>query len=170
MSTFLRTRAPTGRPWTAREIAQGMPLGHPTHAVLVHFPVAFFLGALALDVASRWGRFPAAPLAATWALVAGALAAVPTALTGLLDRAGMVRGSTKRRWATRHALVQAGAVVLFVLALLLRLPDRGRPEAEALWIGVEAVGAAVLVVGQWLGGMLVYRMGMRVSTGSPSGG
>jgi uncharacterized membrane protein len=144
-----------------------MPLGHPTHAMLVHFPVAFFLGALALDVLSRLGGFPAAPLAATWALVAGVLAAIPTALTGLLDRAGMVRGSTKRRWATRHGLAQGAAVLLFGLALVVRFPDRGRPEAEALWIWVEAVGAAVLLLGQWLGGMLVYRMGMRVSTGGP---
>jgi len=167
MGISLRARTPEGgtRPWTLREVVQGKPLGHPSHPMFVHFPVAFFLGALALDVLSLLGRFPAAPLAATWALVGGFLGLVPTVLTGLVDWWGMVPGSRKRRWATRHALVQTAASALFLAALLVRYGGRGRAEAEPAWIALEAVGAAVLVVGQWLGGVLVYGMAMRVSTG-----
>ena len=162
----LRARTPEGgeRPWTLREVVQGKPLGHPSHPMFVHFPVAFFLGALALDVLSHLGRFPQATLAATWALVGGFLGLIPTVLTGLVDWWGMVPGSRKRRWATRHALVQAAASALFLAALLARYGGRGRAEAEPTWIALEALGAAVLVVGQWLGGELVYGMAMRVST------
>src|SRR5205823_5908394 len=64
----LRYRSPSGetRSWTLREILQGKPIDRPIHPMLVHFPIAFYVGALALDLLSRAGRFPAAPLAGTW--------------------------------------------------------------------------------------------------------
>jgi len=155
--------------WTVRDWLQGKPLGHPTHAMFIHFPVAFYVGALALDVLSRLGRFPSAPLAATWLLIgafAGTALAVPT---GLLDWLGMVPGSRKRRWATRHMLAQLVAAAVFVIDAALRWSGRARARASLAWIGLEAVGVVVLLVGQWLGGVLVYRLGMRVSTGSRPG-
>jgi uncharacterized membrane protein len=88
--------------------------------------VAFCFGALGLDVLSRLGGFPAAPLAATWLLLGAFAGTIFAALTGLVDWWGMVPGSRKRRWATWHMLL--------------------------------------LAVAQWFGGVLVYRMGMRVST------
>lgn len=81
---------------------------------------------------SRLGRFPAAPLAATWLLIGAFAGTVFAVTTGLVDWWG---------W-----------------------PDRHRAEADPLWIVLEAVGVAVLVVAQWFGGVLVYGMGMRVST------
>ncbi len=156
------------RRWTLRDWLQGKPLGHPTHAMFIHFPVAFYVGALSLDVLSRLGRFPPAPLAATWLLLgafAGTALAIPT---GLLDWLAMVPGSRKRRWATRHMLVQVAALVVFVVDAVVRWSGRGRPRASLVWIGVELVGVLVLLVGQWLGGVLVYRLGMRVSTGPRS--
>ncbi len=169
--SLLRTRDPDGRerPWRLREVVQGKPLGHPSHPMFVHFPAAFYLGALALDLLSRAGRFPAAPPAATWLLIGALAGAALASLTGLVDWWGMVPGSPKRRAATRHALLQAGALALFGAALALRWGDRHHPEAGLLWILVEAVGAAVFLVGQWFGGLLVYRMGMRVSTASGRG-
>jgi uncharacterized membrane protein len=77
----------------------------------------------------------------------------------------MVRGSRKRRWATRHMLLQLGTAAIFVVNLVVRWPDRSQAEADVLWIVLGAIGVAVLTVGQWFGGVLVYEMGMRVSTG-----
>ena len=152
------------RRWTIREVVQGKPFGHPTHAMLIHFPVAFYLGALAFDLVSNVGRFPQAPVAATW-LIAGALiATVPAALTGLVDWWGMVPGSTKRRTATRHMLFQLAAAATFAGILATRWGERLRPEARWTWIALEILGVAVMSVGQWLGGVLVYQMGMRVGT------
>lgn len=165
MQAITDRTAEGGRRWTIKEIVQGKPFGHPTHAMLIHFPVAFYFGALAFDLASRVGHFPQAPVAATW-LIAGALiATVPAALTGLVDWWGMVPGSTKRRTATRHMLFQVGAAAVFAGILAIRWGDRLRPEARWTWILLEVLGVAVLSVGQWLGGVLVYEMGMRVRTG-----
>src|SRR6266511_2289829 len=108
MAIRLKYRAPSGetRPWTLREILQGKPIDRPIHPMLVHFPIAFYIGALGLDVLSRIGRFPAAPLAATW-LILGSLAGfVGAALTGLAERSTMRHESRVRTLATRHMLLQ----------------------------------------------------------------
>lgn len=164
--SLLRYRSPTGeeRAWALKEILQGKPLGHPSHPMFVHFPVAFYIGALAFDLLSRVGRFPEAPLAATWLLVGAAAALAPVVITGLVDWSGMAPGSRKRRVATRHMLLQFAAAACFLASLAVRWPGRRQPEAEALWIGLEVAGAVLLLIGQWLGGVLVYQMGMRVST------
>ncbi|HSL67396.1 MAG TPA: DUF2231 domain-containing protein [Actinomycetota bacterium] len=70
--------------WTLKDVVQGKPLHHPSHPMFVHFPVAFCFGALGLDVLSRLGRFPAAPLAATWLLIEAFAGTVFAALTGLV--------------------------------------------------------------------------------------
>lgn len=166
--SLLKYRSPAGeeRRWRFKEIVQGKPLGHPSHAMFVHFPAAFFVGILAFDILSRAGSFPQAPIAATW-LILGALAgAALAAVTGLVDWWGMVPGSRKRRWATSHMLCQLGATAFFVANLAVRWPDRHVARADPAWIVLGALGVGVLLVGQWLGGALVYEMGMRVNTGS----
>src|SRR5881396_2206320 len=71
MAIQLKHRLPTGetRPWTLKEIIQGRPVDRPTHPMLVHFPIAFYIGALVVDVISRIWTFPSAPLMATWLLI-----------------------------------------------------------------------------------------------------
>lgn len=153
--------------WSIKEIVQGKPFGHPSHAMFVHFPVAFYFGALAFDVLSRLGRFPEAPVAATWLLVGAAATTLPTVITGLVDWWGMVPGSSKWTTATRHMLFQFAAASFFVTTLALRWTHRHDTRAATLWLVLEAVGVVLLTAGQWLGGVLVYRMGMRVSTKKP---
>ncbi len=162
----LKLRAPDGRRWTLKDIVQGKPLGHPSHAMFVHFPVAFYIGTLAFDIMSRVGQFPEAPLTATWLILAGFAGSIFAVITGLVDWFGMVPGSTKKRWATRHMLFQFTTGLLFMINLRMRWPDRYSPESETSWIVVGAIGFVVLSIGQWMGGVLVYEMGMRVKTGA----
>src|SRR2546428_11462945 len=99
MAIQLKYRSPTGetRPWTLREIIQAKPIDRPTHPMLIHFPIAFYVGALGLDLLSRFGTFPSAPLAATW-LIIGAFAGFGAAATaGLVDRSTMKHGSRVRK-------------------------------------------------------------------------
>jgi uncharacterized membrane protein len=167
MAIRLQYHAPDGttRMWTLKEIVQGRPLGHPSHPLFVHFPIAYYTAALVFDIMSRISPSPALVLAGTYLLVGALLATVFLVTTGLVDWWGMVRGSSKRRVATRHLLFQVGAAIPFQLTLLLRWSERTSSQAEALWIVLEAVGYCLLVVGQYLGGVLVYEKGMRVSTG-----
>lgn len=161
----IRMRAPEGRPWTLKEWIQGKPLGVPTHSMVVHFPVALYLGVIVFDVMSRITPGSGLVLAGTYLLLGGLLGTVVAASLGLVDWVGMIRGSSKRRLATQHMLVQLVAAAFFVVAFVLRWPDRTATQAEFSWIVIEVLGYLVLIVGQHLGGTLVYQKAMRVSTG-----
>jgi uncharacterized membrane protein len=168
--SLLKTKDASGqeRFWTLKEVVQGKPLGHPSHPMFVHFPVAFYIAVLVFDIMSRVGNFPEAPVAGTWLILGAFAATVILVTTGLVDWFGMVPGSRKRRWATIHMLLQLTAFGFFVANLAVRWPDRYSPEAETLWIVLGAVGVAFMTVGQWFGGILVYRMGMRVGSADDS--
>jgi uncharacterized membrane protein len=167
MAIRLKYRAPDGttRMWNLKEIVQGKPLGHPSHPLFVHFPIAYYTATLVFDIMSRISPSPALVLAGTYLLVGALLATVFLVITGLVDWASMVRGSSKRRLATRHLLFQVAAAIPFQLTLVLRWSERSSGQADTLWIVLEAIGYVLLVVGQYLGGVLVYEKGMRVSTG-----
>ena len=162
----LSYRSPSGetRPWTLREIVQGRPLGHPSHALFVHFPVAYYLAVLAFDVMTRIHPNEGLVFAGTLLILGAFAGSVFAVATGLVDWWGMVRGSRKRRWATRHMLLQLATFAFFMAALALRWTHRHEPRAATAWIVIEALGVCILMVGQWFGGVLVYEMAMRVRT------
>lgn len=133
--------------------------------MLVHFPTALYPAAVALGLISRVTNTPEYGRAAAYVLVMGVASSLLAAVTGLVDWAGMIRGSTKRRAATRHLVVQVAAQLLAVEALVLYFRD-GIPSIAA--IGVLVTACVTMFAGNFLGGILVYRMGMRVSTGAPT--
>jgi uncharacterized membrane protein len=162
----MRRRLPSGetRPWTLKEIAQGKPIGHPSHPMFVHFPVAFYVGTLGLDILSRLGDFPSAPLATVWLLIGAFAGTVFAVTTGLVDRSTTTPGSQARKRVNRHALYQVATAVVFVVNFVIRWPDRHLAEATGTWIALDVLGVLILLVGQYLGGLLVYQLGFRVGS------
>ncbi len=68
-------RKPMGGGWTLREIDQGKPLGHPSHALFIHFPAGLWPAALLLD--SWIHPDPTLARAAPYDLLLGLALAVP---------------------------------------------------------------------------------------------
>jgi uncharacterized membrane protein len=169
MTISLKARSRDGqtRPWTLKEIVQGKPLGHPSHALFVHFPVAFYIMVLGLDVASRIGNLPEAPVVATWLIIGAFVGSAGAVTSGLVDWWGLRSGSKARKLATRHMLLQLTTFGLFLANLIIRWPDRSMAQADVLWIVLGAVGVALLLVGQYLGGVMVYELGLRVGEAPP---
>ena len=166
MAIQLRNHLPSGevRNWTLREIVEGQPIGHPSHALFVHFPVAFYIGVLAFDITTKVADFPHLVQAATFLIIGAFAGSLFAVTTGLVDWWQMAKGSEKRKKATQHMLLQLTTFVIFVIALALRWSDRNAAEAKVSWIVVEAIGVSTLMVGQYLGGVLVYQLAMRVRT------
>ena len=163
MALRLKYQGPTGetRRWTIREVLQGKPIDRPTHPMLIHFPIAFYVGALGLDVLSRIGHHPAAPQAATWLVLASLAGFVAAAITGLAERSTMRRDLKIRGVATRHMWLQTAAAAIFVVDLAIRWSHHHAARASFLWIGIEALGVITMMVASDIGGVMVYKIGYR---------
>src|SRR5919106_7083870 len=128
MPISLRNRR-ENRPWTFVEWLQGKPLGHPSHPLFVHFPIASYLAVIVFDVMTLIKPNAGLIQAGTYLLVMAVLATLILLTTGLIDWFGMIKGSRKRREGTQHLWTQLAASSFFIVVLILRWLDRGLAEA-----------------------------------------
>ena len=156
-----RTRSGELKFWTLKEILQGKSINRVTHPVFVVFPIAFFSGAFGIDVLSRLGLSGAA-LAGTYAVAAGLIGAFFSIVTGLVDRSTMKPNAKIRRVATRHMFIQLTATAFFVANLIVRWSDRHVQHGKILWIVLDVLGLATVIVGGDVGASMVFKMGYRV--------
>lgn len=130
--------------------------GHPIHPALIPFPFAFLFGAFAFDAAGRLAERAAWWTTGGHLAVAGIVMALVAAIPGLIDyRYTVPPRSSGRTRATRHMLAMLSVVALFAVAVASRGGVTARPGAMQL--ALEALGAALLVAGAWMGGVLVNR-------------
>jgi nitrite reductase/ring-hydroxylating ferredoxin subunit len=88
--------------------------------------------------------------------VAGIVMALVAAVPGFVDYLYTVPPrSTGKRRATRHMLANLSAVALFAVAWWMRGSVDAMPSA--IQLALEALGAALLGAGGWMGGVLVNR-------------
>ena len=158
----------SGRPvvgrWTLKEAIQGKPLRHPSHALFVHFPSALLPVAFAFDMISRIDADATFVRAAYYNMATGLLIALAAALTGLVDYLPMVQGSKKRQLGTNHLRFQVSALALFLASFVFRSGDIYATQTPWAPLLLAGLGTLVLAAGNYFGGELVYRQGMRVST------
>src|SRR6202051_4283843 len=57
---------------------------HAQHVVLIHFPIALFITAVAFDVAGQWTKQRGLAAAVYYNLLAAAISTLPVLATGLL--------------------------------------------------------------------------------------
>lgn len=125
------------------------------HSLVVHFPIAMFLGALAVELYGLWRDRPDLRRAAEVMLIVGAVGAVAAAFLGwfaggfyLTDRNPILMA---HRWLGT-AIAAAGLILLYLSASARRAPERPR---RAYWavLGVLTVGIAIQ---GWLGGTFMH--------------
>ena len=128
--------------------------GHPIHAMLIPFPIAFFVGTFACDLV-YWQTSNSAWAAATpWLLGAGLVMAALAVVMGLIDVFGdqQVRQLTTAWW-------HAGANVLVVLIEFYNLFVRyevGPAAIIANGLVLSLIAVLLLLFSGWKGGELVF--------------
>jgi uncharacterized membrane protein len=130
---------------------------HPIHPALVHFPIGLLLSATIADFGQITALWPE-PRFAALLMAAGLAAGLAAMAAGLYDFARLDDSQVP------HAMRHMGAIGLawlgYAVALYLRrdaiTADVAAPAAS---LAVSLVSAALLGLGGWLGGELVYRYG-----------
>ena len=137
--------------------------GHPIHPMLIPFPIAFFVGTLAADIAFWRTADAFFARGAAWLLGAGLVMAALAALAGLTDFLGS-RAIRALGAAWQHMIGNVVAVVLEVVNLGLRLGD---PVAAVLPTGLvlSFVVTLLLLFNGWKGWEMVYRGRVGVADG-----
>lgn len=125
------------------------------HMLVVHFPIAMFVGALGVELFGLWRGNREYQRAAQVMLVVGAIGAVVAAFLGwfaggfyLTDRNTVLM---IHRWLGT-AIAAAGILLLYLSATARRTPDRPR---TVYWAGLGAITIAIAVQG-YLGGSFMH--------------
>jgi uncharacterized membrane protein len=151
--------------WTVKGVVQGRPLGHPSHLMFVHFPSALFPTAVIFDLISPFEPNLALTRAAFYNVSVGLSVGILAALTGLVDYLPMISGSRKKQVGTYHLVSQVIMMTLLSASFVVRALDFDAYRIPVLALAFAIVGLAALSIGNWFGGHLVDRQGMRVNTG-----
>lgn len=127
---------------------------HPVHPMLVTFPIAFLLGALASDIAFLLLDEPFWARMSLWLLGAGTMMGILAGIAGTIDLLS-VAGIRHRAAGWNHFVVAVMLLAVGFINWLLRLPD---PAAVILSTGIylSLLGALLVGVAGWLGGKLVF--------------
>jgi uncharacterized membrane protein len=135
--------------------------GHPLHPALVHFPIGLWLAAVLWDLVGWWRSTEALWSQMSYGCLAlGLAAALPAIATGLLEFFSMRSDHPAIDTATAHMMAMAGAAALFGASWVVRAKTGIATAPDGVALSLTFVGAAVLAVGGWLGGTLVYRHGV----------
>jgi nitrite reductase/ring-hydroxylating ferredoxin subunit/uncharacterized membrane protein len=139
-------------------LGNGSWLGHPLHPLLTDVPVGAWTVAILLDLVALVFGVDTGP-AASVAVGLGVLAALAAAGAGLMDWLDV--NPPEKAVGGVHAVLNASATVLFGVSLAMRGHALWRTTPAAFVVAVA--GYLVLGVGAFLGGSMVYRMGVMIN-------
>ena len=140
-------------------------LGHPIHPMLVVFPLELFATALIFDILYLSFANPAFPTVSCYIIAAGVIGGLLAAIFGFIDWLGLPSNSRARNLGAWHGIGNFVIVVMFALSWLLRMNNPNFiPNGLALLLTFAGVGLALIT--WWIGGELVFRMGVMVDPGA----
>lgn len=139
-------------------------LGHGIHPILIVFPLGLLATGVVFDVIYLvWGN-PRMADVAYWLISAGIIGGLLAAPFGWIDWFGIPSDTRAKTIGLMHGLGNTLALLLFAGSWWLRndLPERPETLASIL----SFLGAGMALIGGWLGGELVERLGVGVHEGA----
>jgi uncharacterized membrane protein len=144
--------------------------GHPIHPMIIPFPIALWVFSLVADVIYLWRGNPVwKDFIAFYALLAGIIGAIAAAVPGLIDWLSITDKAVVRI-ANWHARLNVIALVIFGISFYLRTTSGANLVSDSYIIPVllSALGFVLITISGWLGGEMVFKHGVAVSSGAES--
>ena len=136
--------------------------GHPIHPMLVVFPLGLFATAVVFDILYMSVGNLAFATVSFYMIAAGIVGGLLAAIFGFLDWLGLKGNTRAKNLGLWHGLGNFTIVVLFIISWLLRRANADFvPNGLALLLSFAGVGLALVTA--WLGGELVFRLGVQVN-------
>ncbi len=133
-------------------------LGHPLHSVLTDVPIGAWTVTILLDVIGLVFRAPVG-LAAGVTAGLGLLAVVPTMASGLMD--WMDVNPPEKAVGAVHATLNLAGTLLFAASFAMRWSEGWQTTPSAFVVALA--GYLLMAVGGFLGGTMVYHMGVMIN-------
>lgn len=129
---------------------------HAQHVVLIHFPIALFIAAVAFDYVAQRTKNRTLAAAAYFNLLLAAISTVPVVATGIAAWQWALEGQKLKGILLMHLVLGCVSSVLIWLVLLIHWRAR-RQNQESLpkyRLVIEAFAVLVIVLTGHLGGFL----------------
>ncbi len=138
--------------------------GHAIHPILIVFPLGLLATGVVFDVVHLiWGG-PMMAVVAYWMITAGIIGGLLAAPFGWIDWFAIPKGTRAKTIGLAHGLTNMTVVLFFIGSWLVRYNAPDRPEMLASILSF--IGAGLALVGGWLGGELVERLGVGIDEGA----
>lgn len=136
--------------------------GHAIHPILIVFPLGLLATAVVFDIIWLLSYIPSFAVVSYWMIIAGLVGGLVAAPFGTIDWFAIPSGTRAKTIGMLHGLTNVGVLLLFFLSWWFR--QAYVPTTTALIFSFAGAGAAL--VGGWLGGELVERLGVGVDDGA----
>ncbi len=129
---------------------------HAQHVVLIHFPIALFITAVAFDYLAQWTKNRTLAAAASFNLLLAAVSTVPAVATGFAAWQWALEGQMLKGILLMHLVLGCISSVVIWLACWIHWRVRHHPAASLPTYRLPFEAVAVLLVGLTghLGGFL----------------
>src|ERR1700687_965096 len=128
---------------------------HAQHVVLIHFPIALFITAVAFDLIAQWTKRRGLEDTAYYNLLVAAISTVPVLATGLLAWQFQLDGQKVKGILLLHLVLACVSTVMIWLVWSVHFRARRRAGALPTYrLALEILGVAIITLTGHLGGFL----------------
>jgi uncharacterized membrane protein len=128
---------------------------HAQHVVLIHFPIALFITAVAFDLMAQWTKQRGLATAAYYNLLVAAISTVPAIATGLLAWQFQLEGQTLKGILLLHLVLACVSTLMIWLVWWVHFRARRRTVYLPTYrLALEVLAVGILALTGHLGGFL----------------
>jgi uncharacterized membrane protein len=128
---------------------------HAQHVVLIHFPIALFITAVAFDFLALWTKRRGLVDAAYYNLLVAAISTIPVLVTGILAWQFQLEGRKLKGILELHLVLACISAAMIWLVWWVHFHVRQRTIALPKYrLALEILGVALIALTGHLGGFL----------------